>query len=86
MYSDLVKIAEIRNEVAHYHLYLSFNSEEVKKKCSELAYLKSLKNGASEESLNFSKYMNDARSQFVMSVVMISQRLLLIGLGTNNNS
>ena len=32
LYKDLRKIAEIRNEFAHYHLELSFESEEIEKK------------------------------------------------------
>jgi DNA-binding MltR family transcriptional regulator len=80
LYGDLLKIGEIRNEIAHHHLSLSFNKEILKKKCNELSYVQSLKQGNSNELLGLSQYMVSARNQFVLSVVMISQRLLLIGL------
>ncbi len=35
-YSDLVKIAEIRNHFAHSHILLSFNNLEIQNKCKEL--------------------------------------------------
>ena len=51
LYKDLTKISEIRNEIAHYHLTLSFDSESITKLCSELSYLKSLKQGNTDEPL-----------------------------------
>jgi mannitol operon repressor len=36
LYNDLRKIAQIRNEIAHYHLALNFDAENVNKLCGEL--------------------------------------------------
>lgn len=79
LHDDLLKIAEIRNEIAHYHLALGFDSETVTEKCASLSYVKSL-------NLGLDRYMGGARNQFVLSVVMISQRLLLIGLRIKRDS
>lgn len=81
LYKDLVKIAEIRNEIAHYHLVLSFKAESIQKLCSEFSYVASLKNGNTDEPLGIFERMVGPRNQFVLTAVMISQRLLLIGLG-----
>jgi DNA-binding MltR family transcriptional regulator len=81
LYNDLLKITQIRNEIAHYHLALGFDAENVKKLCGELSYVRSLKQGSMDQPLGLADYMVGARNQFVFSVVMISQRLLLIGLG-----
>ncbi len=81
LYKDLIKIAEIRNEVAHHHLALDFNFPSVEKLCGELAYVKSLKDGNSGKPLGLEKHMQGARSQFVMTTVIVSNRLLLTGLG-----
>jgi len=81
IYRDLLKIAEIRNMIAHHHLALSFQVEGIVKLCKELGYVASLKNGSTGEPLLFARYMNTPRNQFVLTAVMICQRLLLIGLG-----
>jgi len=85
LYQDLIKIAEIRNEIAHHHLALSFETESIMSKCSQLSYVSSLKNGNTGDSLGMEKWMIGPRNQFVMTTVMISQRLLLIGLGIRND-
>ena len=82
LYTDLKKIAEIRNEIAHYYLTLNFQSESIQKLCGELLYVASLKNGNADKPLF--EEMVGPRNQFVLSAVMISQRLLLIGLGFNH--
>lgn len=81
LYSDLLKIAEIRNEIAHHHLALSFAADSVKKMCEELSYVSTLTAGKTNEPLGMEEYIVGPRNQFFMTVVMISQRLLLIGLG-----
>jgi|WetSurMetagenome_2_1015567.scaffolds.fasta_scaffold597399_1 DNA-binding MltR family transcriptional regulator len=86
LYKDLLKIAEIRNEIAHYHLELGFDSETVKKLCGELSYVWSLKQGSTDQPLGLAELMVGARNQFVLSVMMISTRLLLIGLGIKGDS
>jgi DNA-binding MltR family transcriptional regulator len=81
IYKDLLKIAEIRNMIAHHHLALSFQAEDVAKLCKELGYVSSIKNASNGEPLLSVRFMDTPRNQFVLTVVMISQRLLLIGLG-----
>ena len=85
IYRDLLKIAEIRNMIAHHHLALSFKAEGIANLCRELSYVGSLKNGSSGEPLLSAKLMNTPRNQFVLTAVMISQRLLLIGLGIKSD-
>ena len=86
LYKDLIKIAEIRNEIAHYHLALSFESEPIQKLCGEFAYLRSLKNGNTDVPLGIWELLVGARNQFVVTAVMISNRLLLTGLGIKRDA
>jgi len=85
IYKDLLKIAEIRNMIAHHHLALSFQAEGIAKLCKELCYVSSIKNASNGEPLLSARLMNTPRNQFVLTTVMISQRLLLIGLGIKND-
>ena len=85
LYQDLITIAEIRNEIAHHHLALSFASQSIESKCAKLSYVASLKNENTDESLGMERWMTGPRNQFVMTTVMLSQRLLLIGLGIPND-
>ena len=85
IYRDLLKIAEIRNMIAHHHLSLSFKAEGIAKLCGELSYVSSLRDGSSGEPLLSVKWMNTPRNQFVLTAVMISQRLLLIGLSVKRD-
>ena len=82
LYKDLRKIAEIRNEFAHYHLELTFESEEIEKKCNELLYVASYKLDSTKESA-FAHILHDSRSKFILTTVMITQRLLMKGLSFN---
>lgn len=81
LYQDLLVIAEIRNQFAHHHLALSFAVPEVVQQCEKLSYVAGLKNGNSDEPLIDAEHLQTPRNQFVLSVVLISQRLLLTGLG-----
>jgi DNA-binding MltR family transcriptional regulator len=83
IYKDLLKIAEIRNMIAHHHLALSFQAKDITKLCKELGYVASIKNDSNGKVLL--SLMNTSRSQFVVTTVMISQRLLFIGLGIEND-
>lgn len=85
IYRDLLKMAEIRNMIAHHHLALSFQAEDIATRCKELDYIASLRNGHSEEPLYLAEYIRTPRDRFVLTAVMISQRLLLIGLGIKRN-
>lgn len=86
LYQDLIKIAEIRNEIAHYHLALRFESGPIQELCSELVYLRSLKNGNTDIPLGIWEMLVGARNQFGVTAVMISNRLLLTGLGIKRNA
>lgn len=81
LYQDLVKIAEIRNEFAHHHLEHDFQAPVVSELCSKLGYVESLRDGVSDRSLILEQFMAGARNRFVTTVVMLSQRLLIRGLG-----
>lgn len=66
MYQDLITITEIRNEAAHHHLELSFDTESIADKCSSLSYVSTLKQGKTEEPLEMDEYMTTARAQFML--------------------
>lgn len=83
LYKDLQKIAEIRNEIAHYHLALSFESETIQKMCTQLSYVTSLKNGNSNEPLLKPALLVGPRNTFAITAVMMHTRLLTIGLELN---
>lgn len=85
LYQDLITILKIRNEVAHHHLELDFKHKEVETLCNELSYVTTLKNGNSDEPLINEEWLDGARNQFTISVTLISQRLLLTGLGLTPN-
>ena len=80
LYQDLLKINEIRNAVAHHHHAMSFEEESIQKLCSELGYAASLKDGGTDALPGFISRIKGARRQFVVATVMISQRLLQIGV------
>ena len=76
-FRDIVSIAEIRNTFAHHHLALSFNSEDVSTICRKLQY--------GSETLKVFDIHEDLilpRTRFTLSVVSLSQRLLLDCLQT----
>jgi DNA-binding MltR family transcriptional regulator len=68
-YNDLCKIGEIRNLFAHNHLYLNFSEVEVQNKCAELKAWKALPTDGALRMI--------ARNQFIISVAILSQMLLL---------
>ncbi|MDD4963342.1 MAG: hypothetical protein PHI11_05405 [Gallionella sp.] len=79
LYQDLLVIAEIRNQFAHHHLALNFDIPEVTEQCEKLSYFEGLTNGSSDER-PFEKLLNTPRNKFVLSVGLISLRLLIKGL------
>jgi len=79
LYQDLLVIAEIRNQFAHHHLALNFAIPEVTEQCEKLSYVAGLTNGSSDER-PLEKLLNTPRNKFVLSIVLISQRLLIKGL------
>jgi DNA-binding MltR family transcriptional regulator len=76
IYQDLIKISEIRNEVAHSHILNVFKNENISKKCDDLTYWKIL-NYESTKRLFESNSNKAIRNKFVFSVTIISQKLLL---------
>ena len=85
MYQDLLTIAEIRNLVAHSHLTVDLNSDDIARKVSELKYLEALENpdpkNQNPQPGLLRSYINSNRDRFTLTVVMISQQLLVRGLG-----
>jgi hypothetical protein len=76
IYQDLIKISEIRNEVAHSHIMSVFQKENISKRCDELNYWKIFYSNFSKRL--FESNSNKAiRNKFVFSVLIISQKLLL---------
>ena len=83
IYQDLRVLAELRNQVAHHHLMLSFSTAAVAKACRSLKYAETLKRWDRDDGELMFKpaQLEDPRTRFVMTVVLMSQRLLLIALG-----
>ena len=76
IYQDLIKISEIRNEVAHSHILNVFQNENISEKCDDLTYWKILNSDYLRKL--FESNSNQAiRNKFKLSVVIISQKLLL---------
>lgn len=80
IYKDLMVLAEIRNEVAHNHLMLSFSAPKLSEACMRLEYATSFKRWDNGELL-FPSGIDDIRARYTMTVVLMNQRLLLIALG-----
>jgi DNA-binding MltR family transcriptional regulator len=76
IYQDLIKISEIRNEVAHSHILNVFQNKNISEKCDDLTYWKIFYNDYTRRL--FESNSNQAiRNKFVFSVLIISQKLLL---------
>jgi DNA-binding MltR family transcriptional regulator len=81
LYQDLLKMIEIRNAFAHHHLEQNFQVAAIGALCDELRYVFSLRAGATDQPLGFGEIARSSRDKFVISAVLISQQLLLRGLG-----
>lgn len=81
LYQDLLILAEIRNHCAHHHLSLSFDSSDLATSCAKLCYALTLKNGDIDEPMFRNGELSSTRNRFVLTAVLISQRLLLTALG-----
>ena len=76
IYQDLIKISEIRNEVAHSHIMSVFQKENISKRCDELNYWKILNSNYTRRL--FESNSNKAiRNKFVFSILIIGEKLLL---------
>ena len=76
IYQDLIKISEIRNEVAHSHILSVFQNKNISEKCDGLTYWKIFNYDFTRKL--FESNSNQAiRNKFVFSVLIIGQKLLL---------
>lgn len=80
MFSDLQRIAEIRNEFAHSHLMMKFASEAIANLCKKLRYLDAIDAKVNEKTgrpLNITRlFSKTLRARFVLTVIMIAQQIL----------
>jgi len=76
VYQDLMKISEIRNKIAHSHILKVFQNKDILEKCDELHHWKIL-NSDHTRKLFESNSNLAIRNKFKLSVVIISQKLLL---------
>jgi len=83
LYHDLVRLAEIRNQFAHYHLSLNFQQPQVAEQCGKLSYLGTLPRWDVKEwtPMFTPEMIQEPRVRFVFTTVMITQRLLVDALG-----
>lgn len=76
IYQDLIKISEMRNKIAHSHILKVFQYENISKKCDDLTYWKLLNYGSTKRL--FESNSNQAiRNKFVLSVILLTDKLLL---------
>lgn len=82
-YQDLVFIGEIRNKFAHFHLQLDFQNAEIIQLCKSIKYFdfavkdETGKAIPDEKKLDFLKHAENPRYRFTMTVLMISNEILL---------
>lgn len=84
LYQDLIVLAEMRNETAHHHFELTFKSAAIVRHTESLKYVAGLKNGNTAEPLFEESCLRPPRNLFVLTAVMIVNRLLLTALGTQH--
>jgi DNA-binding MltR family transcriptional regulator len=78
IYSDLIRVAEIRNQFAHRHLALDFSNDDVRQACEELHAWRALLHGQEEErdeKETAEQLRARARNQFNLTVVLIGSRI-----------
>lgn len=82
IYQDLLVLAELRNQVAHHHLMLNFTAPALAAACKLLKYAETMKRWDMDNGELMFKpgQLEDVRTRFVMTVVLMSQRLLLVAL------
>ena len=87
LYQNLRTVAEIRNRFAHSHFFLSFEDSEVAELCNNLAFPKAWAiftetvTGESYKPEDPFARFKGSRDKFTIIVVLMANRLLLIGLG-----
>ncbi len=77
MYRCFIAVAEIRNEFAHHHTELTFSSPDVTNLCNGLNYIDVT--GSPNHLLR--QFVTTPRDRFVITVVLVSQQLLVLALG-----
>ena len=85
VFQDLIRIAEIRNMVAHNHFALSFDSPQIGDLVRQLQYPDIVFNTATGDPLRISGELQFLRNRFVLAAVLLSQRLLVSGLGVQRS-
>lgn len=83
VYSDLIKIAEIRNRFAHRHLALDFGDAEVRSDCEELQAWRFLEDGDKVvlDDPTSDQLRTRARNLFKLSVVFLGARIHVDAFG-----
>src|SRR5262245_33629687 len=81
-YQELCIVAKVRNQFAHSHLHLSFADEQIREWCDELAAWKDIfpEHSPPTPMKHPRRLQILARNKFTMSVVTLSQRLILDAL------
>ena len=82
MFRDLQVLSELRNDVAHSHFALKFADATVIDHCQRLTYAASLKDHGTDRPIFTEDMLSGPRNRFMLTAVMIAQRLLLTALGT----
>jgi len=85
IYQDLITIAEIRNELAHNYLSLSFSTDSVSDRCARLKYFSSLRVVQPLRD-GVDQFLKVSRTRFVLSVIFLSQDILNKGRSTQRVS
>lgn len=80
---DLKTIAKIRNLFAHHHLTLTFADAGVQAECRRLKYIEEVAAGI-ERPNPFRDALEDPRDRFILTLVLLSGRLVVHGLGARS--
>jgi len=83
-YQDLSTIAEIRNTFAHHHLELSFDNEEINKKCQELKFPETKVFNVGDRKLETLASSKHPRTRFSITLLIYANQILLEILSRTN--
>ena len=79
LYQDLIQVAEMRNEFAHEHQLRSFSTPSIAQRCAALSYLQSMPVVDEAKAAAFSEYTGKPRALFIMTVIILSLRIVALG-------
>lgn len=82
-YTDLTRVAEIRNEFAHEHLLLTFADPRIAQACASLDFVDRFYRGVPGQ---LGEVTRQPRIRFVLTVVHLGERLLLQALGVERRT